>query len=46
MEERGDERETERWEGRRRKGKYGRYRDGREDSVALYPAGKAFSKTE
>ncbi len=35
--ERGKAREIERWEGRRREGK-------REDSVALYPAGKAFSE--
>ncbi len=35
--ERGKAREIERWEGRRREGK-------RKDSVALYPAGKAFSE--
>jgi hypothetical protein len=45
--ERGEAREIERWEGIRREdgeGKRRRQRDGREDGVALYPAGKAFSE--
>ena len=42
--ERGKARETDRWEGRRREGKHGRQKDVREDSVTLYPAGKAFSE--
>jgi hypothetical protein len=31
---------------RERDEKHGRQRDGREDSVILYPAGKAFPRTE